>query len=75
VGGARGAWGKGGLSDLGARGSRGAAATYPSEGPKARLDFILLSAGLREGAKYRVIRDRRFINLSWHLPVEITLAR
>ena len=75
VGGALSAWGRVGLYDLGGWGARGATATYPSEGPKTRLDFLLLSAGLREGAKYRVIRDRRFINLSWHLPVEVTLTR
>jgi endonuclease/exonuclease/phosphatase family metal-dependent hydrolase len=73
VGSALSAWGKAGLADPGARLGK-AGATYPCEKPKERLDFILLSRGLRDGAKYRVIRDRRLEKLSWHLPVEVTLA-
>jgi len=67
------AWSKAGLFDPGARLGK-MSATYPGEKPKERLDVIMLSAGLREGAKCRVVRDPRYGKLSAHLPVEVTLS-
>jgi len=75
IGGALKAWSKAGLADPGT-GRRGpSVATYPAEKPKERLDFIMVSRDLLAGARYEVVRVRRFEKLSSHLPVQITVPR
>jgi len=75
IGGALKAWGKAGLADPGT-GRRGpSVATYPTEKPKERLDFIMVSRDLLAGARYEVVRLGRLEKLSAHLPVQIIVVR
>ena len=75
IGGALKAWSKAGLADPGTGRSGLSVATYPVEKPKERLDFIMVSRDLLAGARYEVVRDRRFEKLSAHLPVQIIVPR